>query len=55
MGELKSGEIDQCVGSIYCDGHDWLTESIARWEEENKKAEAEIRKLEWKLKTLEHP
>jgi hypothetical protein len=47
MGELRSGEIDQCVGSIYCDGHDWLTESIARWEE----AEAEIRKLEWQLKT----
>jgi hypothetical protein len=51
MEELKSGEIDQCVGTIYCDGHDWLTESITRWKEENKKAEAEIRKLEWELKT----
>ncbi|CAD0107927.1 unnamed protein product, partial [Aureobasidium uvarum] len=50
MDELKSGEVDQHVGSIYCDGHDWLTESIARWEEENKKAEAEIRKLEWQFK-----
>ncbi|KAH0399183.1 hypothetical protein KCU89_g6472, partial [Aureobasidium melanogenum] len=39
MEEPKSGEIDQRVGAIYCDGHDWLTESIARWEEENKKAE----------------
>ncbi|KAH0344310.1 hypothetical protein KCU81_g4776, partial [Aureobasidium melanogenum] len=48
--EPKSGEIDQCVGAIYCDGHDWLTESIARWEEENKKAEGEIRKLEWLMK-----
>ncbi|KAG9660329.1 hypothetical protein KCU95_g8809, partial [Aureobasidium melanogenum] len=46
MEELKSGEIDQRVGAIYCDGHDWLTESIARWEEENKKA----RKLEWLMK-----
>ena len=49
--ELKSGEIDQCFGSIYCDGHDWLTESIARWEEQNKKAEGEIRKLEWQLRS----
>ncbi|KAG9604986.1 hypothetical protein KCU77_g886, partial [Aureobasidium melanogenum] len=47
MEELKSGEIDQRVAAIYCDGHDWLTESIARWEAENKKAEGEIRKLEW--------
>ncbi|KAG9855280.1 hypothetical protein KCU98_g1127, partial [Aureobasidium melanogenum] len=50
MEELKYGEIDQRVGAIYCDGHDWLTESIARWEEENKKAEGEIRKLEWLMK-----
>ncbi|KAH0355626.1 hypothetical protein KCU83_g1744, partial [Aureobasidium melanogenum] len=50
MEELKSGEVDQRVGAIYCDGHDLLTESIARWEEENKKAEGEIRKLEWLMK-----
>ncbi|KAG9759982.1 hypothetical protein KCU73_g3114, partial [Aureobasidium melanogenum] len=37
MEEPKSGEIDQRVGAIYCDGHDWLTERLARWEEENKK------------------
>jgi hypothetical protein len=51
MGELGSGDVDQCVGNIYCDGHDWLTQYIARWEEENKQAEAEIRKLEWDSKT----
>ncbi|KAK6000688.1 hypothetical protein QM012_003413 [Aureobasidium pullulans] len=50
MEELRSGEIDHCVEAIYCNGHDWLTECISRWEEENKKAEGEIRKLEWQMK-----
>jgi hypothetical protein len=36
MGGQQSGEVDQCVGTIYCDGHDWLTNSIALWEEEVK-------------------
>jgi hypothetical protein len=51
VGEQQSGEIDQCVGTIYRDGHDWLTKSIALWEEEIKILEEGTRKLKLLLDT----
>jgi hypothetical protein len=46
MEEQQSGEVDQCVGTIYRDGHDWLTKMIAFWGEQVKILEDGICKLE---------
>jgi hypothetical protein len=45
ISEQQSGEVDQCVGTIYCDGHDWLTDSIALWAEKVKILGDGFRKL----------
>jgi hypothetical protein len=55
VGEQQSGEVDQCVGTIYCDGHDWLTNIIALWEEKVKILEDGIRKLKLTLVTWDQP
>lgn len=55
MSEQQSGEVDQCVGTIYCDGHDWLTDSIALWVEEVKILEDGIRKLKLTFVTWSQP